>query len=167
MTVKLFQQIGILDDSLNNTEKLANVRDRGEKPLFVFVITKVRKKTPNGSYWSTFSSLNLHPDSKRFVGIDLGVSRRAGWLKTKSALTKQAISKYLPGFLDDLGEAVSISHACWAVWFLSFSNDDHKIGNQSSLWRKTCNDIGQAESKWTNTNSVQCYTMLSETQRDS
>ena len=44
MTVKLFQQIGILDDSLNNTEKLANVRDRGEKPLFVFVITKVGKK---------------------------------------------------------------------------------------------------------------------------
>ena len=32
MTVKLFQQIGILDHNLNNTEKLANVRERGGKP---------------------------------------------------------------------------------------------------------------------------------------
>ena len=36
--------MGSLDHSLNTTKKLANERDRGEKPLLVFVITKVKKK---------------------------------------------------------------------------------------------------------------------------
>ena len=35
--------MGSLDHSLNTTKKLANERDRGEKPFLVFVITKVIK----------------------------------------------------------------------------------------------------------------------------
>ena len=67
-----------LDHSLNTTKKLANERDRGEKPLLVFVITKVIKKRRRGDA-DLLSHLQIYIwISKRLVGIDLGVNRRAG-----------------------------------------------------------------------------------------
>ena len=70
--------MGSLDHSLNTTKKLANERDRGEKTLLVFVITTVIKKRRRGD-----ADLPPHLQiyiwiSKRLVGIDLGVNRRAG-----------------------------------------------------------------------------------------
>ena len=62
-----------LDHSLNTTKKLANERDRGEKPLLVFVITKVIKKRRRGDA-DLLSHLQIYIwISKRLVGIDLGV----------------------------------------------------------------------------------------------
>ena len=70
--------MGSLDHSLNTTKKLANERDRGEKPLLVFVITKVIKKRRRGDA-DLLSHLQIYIwISKRLVGIDLGVNRRAG-----------------------------------------------------------------------------------------
>ena len=70
--------MGSLDHSLNTTKKLANERDRGEKPLLVFVITKVFKKRRRGDA-DLLSHLQIYIwISKRLVGIDLGVNRRAG-----------------------------------------------------------------------------------------
>ena len=70
--------MGSLDHSLNTTKKLANERDRGEKPLLVFVITKVIKKRRRGDA-DLLSHLQIYIwISKRLVGIDLGVNRREG-----------------------------------------------------------------------------------------
>ena len=70
--------MGSLDHSLNTTKKLANERDRGEKPLLVFVITRAIKKRRRGDA-DLLPHLQIYIwISKRLVGIDLGVKRRAG-----------------------------------------------------------------------------------------
>ena len=67
-------------------------------------------------------------------------------IKSQISFYKISYLCYFLGVLSDLREAMSLSHACLAVWFLSDADDDTKLGN-IVLRKKTCNDIGQAESK--------------------
>ena len=100
--------------------------------------------TPKSWPTSETAAKNLCWISKRLVGIDLGVNRRT---EVKSALTKPANYLIIPsGFFNGLSVAVSMSHACPAAWFLSSVNSEYTRG-KFVFRRKTCNDIGHAESK--------------------